>query len=152
MYRFLTDKLQSTKGVHISSLVMIALEVCNEQTSELIEDFQSEDYDKICKTLDWKEEQSVYELIEEELNNGNNIVPFMFRCGRQGFLAELRIEIPTLFSKKTKKRIYSYSEGYSRIEYLYADTIAQLVDKAVVLGDEINKEEIAKIEQDLKTK
>lgn len=144
MYKFLTKKLEESKGVHIEDVVLIAFAVNNQSENYLLEDFGSMEFSKICKTLNWKDEEEVHNLIAEEIEVGGNIAGLMYRYNSSGFLAKVHIEIPTLLNSKSDKPRFSYSEGYCRIEYVYAGTLAELVDKALKIGAEVNELEIKK--------
>ncbi len=136
MYKYLTKKLESTNGTHIVDLTMIAFEILNHSKSEIIEDFGYLEIKEICEVLEWDYEKAK-SVINEAFEFEETIDEIMYKNGRTGYLAKIHKEIPNLVNGKT----FMYSEGHCRVAYVYAHTIAELVDKAVEIGNEIDKEE-----------
>ena len=134
MYKYLTEKLENTKGTHIVDITMIAFEVLNHSKSELIEDFGYLELKEICDVLDWDYTEKTQKILNDAFEMEETIDAIMYRNGRTGYLAKIHQEVPNLVNGH-----FMYSEGHCRIAYVYAHTIAELVDKAVEIGNEIDK-------------
>lgn len=144
-YKYFIDKIEDSHAF-ISRMTFIAAELGREERlSEIIEDFQSEEPKNICKILNWRDAEEVHESIKSEIDD-NSFVWFMSQHSRDGFLAEISIPICSNFSFREDGTPSSWlcSNGYCRIEWIYADTIGELAEKVIEIGgrtfDEFVKE------------
>ena len=143
MYKYLKNKLKNTRsGAFIENLVFMTNEYLREKPSDTFVEFMDLEPDKICEVLGWRQEKDVYELInnhieEKELSN------LMNRNGVTGFLAQcLFPETANFRFSEGKKQPTSWSvhPNCCRIEWIYADTIGELIEKLVNMDEKLFNE------------
>ncbi|MDO6813799.1 hypothetical protein [Tenacibaculum soleae] len=137
MNKYLTKKIESSKGLLFNNFCLIAFEVLNDGKNEVLEDFECLEYSKICKTLGWIDNEEVHKSIAQEISDGG-ISGMMYRNGCDGFLAQ--INIPVCSDIKTsgnslEPSSWSSSQGHCYVAYVYADTLGELTDKAIEQSD-----------------
>ncbi len=146
MSKYLFKKLEQAHSAFIENLIFIPNEVIRPGISDAFEDFQGLEYETICETLDWRKEKSVYDIIESEIE-GENLAGMIYQNKQTGFLAECYF--PEFHNFKFKNAddkepfIWSVSPGCCRIIWLYADCLAELIDKIVNKSNELFQEAVA---------
>lgn len=151
MYKYLFDKLEQTKGgATINSLVFIPSEALRESKSEAFEDFTELDDEEICEVLDWKAEQFVFDMIRDE---GSSLALSMLENKKTGFLAECHFPECRGFifaEGNSEPRAWSVYRNICRIEWIYADSMGELVDTMVAVSDRLFDEAVAAYKDDKK--
>ena len=67
MNKYLTKKIESSKGLLFNNFCLIAFEVLNDGKNEVLEDFECLEYSKICEILGWMDNEEVHKSIEQEI-------------------------------------------------------------------------------------
>lgn len=137
MYSYLTKKLENSKGVIINRITVLAFENAKENLSDIIQDFIQETPETICKVFNWRNEDDVKTRIKEEIEE-KGLVQMITRNGYSGFLAEMYFEIPSNIKINEKGEVLSWQSGGAyRINWLYAHTLAELIDKSLKLAEDL---------------
>ena len=144
-YKYLYEKLEQTKGgATINNLVFIASEALRQKKSEAFSDFMDLDDEEICDVLDWKKEQFVFDKIRDE---DESFAYLIFENKQTGFLAECHFsECSNFRFHDDEKEPFAWSvfSGISRVEWIYADSIGELVEKILEKSEQIFKEQVKK--------
>ncbi|MDM1033799.1 hypothetical protein HXZ91_04810 [Myroides odoratimimus] len=131
MYKYLREKQDKAIGAFIESLIFVSNEYVFDRPSEVFEEFTELDKSEICKVLDWRDEEDVHESISNEMEG--NLAWFMCKHERSGFLAKCCFPDTSRYKFNDKGETISYQvhTGICRVEWIYADTIHELIDKLV---------------------
>lgn len=144
-YKHLYEKLEQTKGgATINNLVFITSEALRQKKSEAFLDFMDLEDEEICDVLDWKKEQSVFDKIRDK---DESFAYLIFENEQTGFLAECHFpKCSNFIFHDDEKEPFAWSvfSGISRVEWIYADSIGELVEKIVKKGEQIFKEQVKK--------
>ena len=136
MSEFLRKKLSETRSI-VDDMVFIAFEAEKNRPSDLIEEFQELEPLEIANVMDWKKDEKSLSHIEGGVEDYDyNFAVFLFQHGRTGFLA--RVHTPS--RKKVDEGIHLYSNSIFTVNYVYADSLCELVDKIAHITEEIYRE------------
>lgn len=144
MYEFLKEKIETTSGAFIDNLIFMTNEYCRERMSEGFERFTELSAKSICQILDWKETDDVYLLINNAIEDGE-LSDLMNRNDRTGFLAECHFPDVSGFKFKEgeeKPFAWSANPGICRLEWIYADTIFEVIEKMQEMSETIFDESV----------
>jgi hypothetical protein len=142
IYKHLVDKIEECHA-QVSRSSLIALEVTNNdnedgKNSDFMQDFLNEDLEYICEVLEWKDDKETIASLESEIEN-SGLAYLMFSQNKGGFLAEVRVPNCIKFSYKNEGDIEPSSwqvlYNIQSIEWIYADTLDELSDKVVAVGE-----------------
>ena len=131
--KYLLPKIENNEtGGFFNRLCFVPSEVIKERTSDFVEDLQSLPDEDICKLFGWKETEKTKQTISyysstEEIN----LMNLLIEQNKYGFVAEVYHPVHYKFSvKEDGSRGSSWvSQGHCHIDWLYADSIGELVDK-----------------------
>lgn len=148
MSNYLSNKLETTPGAYIEHLCIIASEVFKPNQNEVLEDFICQPFDKICDVLGWQSNDKTHNLIKEAIeDDDHSLAILMHQNNRNGFVATVHFPVCSDFyfndEGKEPKR-WKCSTGYCSVDYLYADSIAELFDKIVTKSKEYFKKDLEK--------
>ena len=136
VYKHLMEKIEGSHS-YVNRLTLVALEACtprsdNAKNSEMLEDFLDSNFKK---TLGWKEDRDTEDLIENELEE-SSLAWIMFKNDRGGFLAEVYTPLCENFSyADNKPSSWRINGSTMDIDWVYADTLDELSDKIVEVGE-----------------
>lgn len=143
MYKYLYDKLEQTKGgATINGLVFIPSEALRESKSEVFEDFTELEDEEICEVLNWKAEKFVFDMIRDE---DSSLALSMLENNKAGFLAECHFPECGGFyfaEGSSEPSAWSVHRNICRIEWIYADSMGELVDKMMTISDRLFDEAV----------
>lgn len=143
MNKYLFKKLEQAHGVTINQLGFIAAELCKERFSDVFECFFELKPKEIAKVLGWKEEEEIYQWIEEEIE-GETFVQFLYNHDCTGFIAECYFPEHSNFRFKEDGRFSSCSvhSGINTVFWVYAESIGELIEKICLRSQELFNEQM----------
>lgn len=148
MSNYLSDKLETTPGAYIDHLCIIASEIHKPNQNEVLEDFICQPFEKICEVLGWQNNPTTHNLIKEAIEDeDNSLAVLMHQNKRNGFMATVHFPVCSSFyfnDDGNKPKRWQVSTGYCHVDYLYADSIAELFDKIVTKSEELFEKDLAK--------
>ncbi|MFC4688630.1 hypothetical protein ACFO4P_16940 [Epilithonimonas pallida] len=142
MNKYLFRKLEQAHSAYIENLIFIPSEVIRDRPSHSFQDFQELDCEKICETLNWRKEKDVFEIIKENIED-SSLASSILNNKQTGFLAECYFPECSNFyvpEGSDTPTAWSVSGGICRIEWLYADSIGELVEKILEKSESIFEE------------
>lgn len=144
MYKYLKEKIESTSGAFIENLIFMTNEGLREKPSEAFERFFELSSKQICEVLGWKKDKEAYELVEHKIKN-SELAHLMNRNNCTGFLAECHFpEVGGFKFNEGEEKPFAWAvhPGICRIEFIYADTIGELIEKLQNKSEEIFNEKV----------
>lgn len=142
MNKYLYNKIEQTNSAYFENIVFMANEMNRESESESFEDFQNLNPLEITKVLGWNNKEETLKLIKDSIKE-KEFASLLFRYDITGFLAECHIPESSGFKFKKgedKPTSWSVHTGICRIEWIYAESIGELVEKLVSKSEDIFKE------------
>ena len=152
MYKYLHKKLEQAHGATIENLIFLPNELCRNNSSDSFKEFQGENVEKICETLGWRKDKDVYDAIQNYTEDEEeSFALFLYENEKHGFLAECYFPECSDFrfpeGEKTPSS-WSVHKGICRIEWLYSDSIGELVEKIVDKSEKLFNESVEKEKAD----
>lgn len=152
MYKYLYKKLEQAHGATIENLIFLPNELCRENPSDPFEEFQEQSEAKICETLGWRKDEDVFKAIQNYTEDKDeSFALFLYENDKHGFLAECYFpECSNFRFPEGEKEPSSWSlhKGICRIEWLYADSIGELIEKIIEKSDKLFDESVKKEKAD----
>lgn len=146
-YEHLMNKIENAH-CYVNRITMIALENTkdSEKVSEIMEDFFNNELKYICKVLDFKTDKDTLEYIENEIEDNSFVYTMMSKGDKGGFLAEVYTPECNSFSFDGEGNPQSWQVvgNICNVEWVYADTLDELSDKIVEVGNKNFKEFVEK--------
>ena len=145
-YNYLFKKLENSHGAYIENLIFIPSEVLRTKPSEAFEDFTNNNLETICETLNWRKEKEVYKDLMQYIDE-KILAQKLLKYEQTGFLAECHFPECSNFKFDENSEVpfsWSVHNGSCRIEWLYAETIGELIEKIVDKSHKIFKEQVKK--------
>lgn len=140
MYKYLSDRITEPKGATplIGEMVLISFEIHKESKSDLMSDFESLEYSKICEVLGWKDLKKTHNAIAEAIDD-ESFVGFLFQNNKTGFIANVLIPVCYDIKKLAGAKVpnsWSSSEGHCYSIYIYAESVGELTELALKKSQE----------------
>jgi hypothetical protein len=151
MNKYLYNKIDQAHGAFIEEMIFIANELCKDSKHDLFDDFEKTlETEEILTTLDWVICEKNIKLIEENKQDGE-LITLMYNAGKTGFLAECHFPecANFTFNEKGEPISWSVRSGICKVEYLYADSIGELVEKLVEASNDLFEEAVEKEKNDI---
>lgn len=140
LYKHLVAKIDDCHA-QVDRITLVALEASNSKNeegrnSDFMECFLDDGLENICKVLDWNNDKDTLESIEAHIDD-NGLAYLMFSHGKGGYLAEIGTPNCNNFSYKDEKPTsWQVITNIQSMNWLYADTLDELSDKIVAVGEE----------------
>ena len=143
--KYLYEKIDQAHGAFIYEMIFIANEICKDSKHDLLNDFKDLDTEEILTTLDWLICKKNIKLIEENKQDGE-LITLMLNANKTGFLAECHFPqcYNITLNEKGEPRSWGVRSSVCKIEYLYADSIGELVEKLANTSSDLFDEAVEK--------
>ena len=149
MNKYLYNKIEQTNSAYFENIIFMANEMNRESESESFGEFQNLKPLEITKILGWNNKEETLKLIKESIKE-KEFASLLFRYDITGFLAECHFPECSNFKfydDKEKPSSWSVHSGICRIEWVYAESIGELVEKLFSKSEDIFKESYEKDKQ-----
>lgn len=129
----ITNNLQKSNGAFIDTLCHLGCEIVKDQMTDLISDVMSLETEKLMKLFNLRHDINL-DALEDDME-------FFFLLEEHdilGFLASVHIPIKKHIAIDDNGEItsFSYDQGHCYIDYVYAETMNDLIDKIAVLSEQ----------------
>lgn len=140
MNNYLYNKIEQAKGgACFQHLIFLPNEICKDQISETFEEFTKLDSREIAKVIGWNTKEETLEFIKEKVEEKELLLSLM-QHDKTGFLAQCSMADCTDFRfKEGKGNPVSWKEsgGITYIFWVYAESIAEIVEKLIEESDKL---------------
>jgi len=153
MNKYLFKKIEQAHGAFFEDLILIANEICKESQSETFEEFTELEPKRICKVLGWNQKKETIKLIEDSIKD-KEFITNIFHYGHTGFIAKCHLPHHSDFRFKegeSEPWASSVHSGICRVDWVYAESIGELVDKLEKLAEDFYVESYKKEQTSVST-
>jgi len=142
-YRDLIDRIEQAGSFHIEHFALIALdlELRSDSLQEIIQDIQTEDFDRMFPDI---AEKDWYDGIGDM--DKDDRIQILLDYDKCGFIAEIGVHQKSKFRFNDDGSFSSCSvhAGMSYVSYVYGDTIDELIEAIKERCDHYEKNDIKK--------
>jgi hypothetical protein len=138
IYNFLSEKLEGSHG-HIERITVLAVDLVRDCREDCVySDFVSDNSAKeICEVMGFKTDEKTIKAIKDDMEM-DELISTLCRNDRDGFLCEAHYEEPRDIHFREDGTPSAWTcGGVYNVRWVYAHTLAELVEKVIKIGDEI---------------
>jgi hypothetical protein len=125
------ERFEQMNGTYIEKLYWIAGSIDNSSLKELLDDFSFDDFKKIFSGLTKSEYNDYWK--------NNELSQLFIDYDKLGLFAKIHIPICDKFKYNNDNNPVSWSvnNGHCRIEYVYAETLEELINKIEKISEKL---------------
>ncbi len=131
MNKYLYEKIEQAHSAYFENLIFLSSEFCRENMSDTFEEFTELEPIEIAKVLGWNTKEETLQLIKDNVEE-KELSSLLFQNNMTGFLAECHLPHHSKFMfNDGQERPWGSTVhcGTLRVEWIYAESIGELVEK-----------------------